>query len=146
MKLETTSRVALLCAFIFGITFSVHSQIRLDLNSASVEMPLFTDNSMDVLNSMTLSVFSDRENDNRTYMLTMYIQGNNIRIENNYYFKNKTFSFNSAPTKMFLSGDLMDYFELDNLEFYGYSREMYEQNGLPAGSYEICFSLVILFG
>jgi hypothetical protein len=88
-------------------------------------------------------LLNDQEEPSYQVALRMSIRGQGIELRTRPNFQPRPITLTFGQPVQLTAADLRQYFEIDNLDFIGYSRQAYlEAGGVPGGTYSICFEAV----
>ncbi|MBP6235752.1 MAG: hypothetical protein KA536_06410 [Saprospiraceae bacterium] len=106
------------------------------------QLPQLDDRAIMTSNAISLQLLNPKLLTGQVFKLGLTIEGRGIVLKSAYDFFPDPISIDGSPITYLNSVDLAPYFDIDNLDFYGYSKEDYEQyGGLPDGAYTVCFQL-----
>jgi len=126
--------------FFFSLSTCILGQVNLELSNSSFEFPYLDKGSFVRSNQLLLVANSTNPKDQRSYLVKMSIIGNGIELSSTNQ-QEISFNFSGAPTRVFNTLELAKYFDINSLDLKGISKNQYLENGLPEGSYELCFSV-----
>lgn len=93
-------------------------------------------------NSFQMQILNQKLVSGKRYKLSLTIKGRGIELKSSPEWYPKPIDLNGEPILNLTSYDLAPYFDIENLDFTGYSKEDYVlQGGVPDGSYNVCFQL-----
>jgi len=93
-------------------------------------------------NSFNMQILNQKLVSGKRYKLSLTIKGRGIELKSSPDWYPKPIDLNGEPILNLTSYDLAPYFDIENLDFTGYSKEDYVlQGGVPDGSYNVCFQL-----
>ncbi len=134
--------VVIILTFLLGsITdASSQNQVLINLQSLKQEFPVLKENFIATNNNFLLQANNQTSFKNLQLELSLSIKGNGIALTTNQNLANKNFELPAFATTILYANDLATYFDADNLDFSGFSKEDYKAgNPLPQGLYTICF-------
>lgn len=86
-------------------------------------------------------IMNDRNELSYQARLVVVIEGQGIRLSTRATFQPRPITLNYGIPVQVKGVDLAEYLNINNLDFQGYSREQYiQQGGLPDGMYTVCFT------
>ncbi|WP_020538784.1 fibronectin type III domain-containing protein [Lewinella cohaerens] len=130
------------------ISLTLIGQTAYPVTAAIQSMPPFSPSLSDWADPMNnrlgmTILLNDREEPGYQVRLRFKITGPGIEMRTNSNWIPSPIAISYGQVVQLTAADLRDYFELDHLDFLGYSREAYLLNGgLPEGTYSICVEVM----
>lgn len=88
-------------------------------------------------------LLNDAEEPSYQVRLRLKISGQGIEMRTRPSFQPRPITLNFGQAVQLTAADLREYFEIDNLDFIGYSRQAYlDAGGVPGGTYSLCFEAI----
>ncbi|MGB3079041.1 MAG: hypothetical protein WBB31_08210 [Saprospiraceae bacterium] len=117
------------------------AELFLNFQSTSLDFPSLSEKDIQYSNQFILQITNPKQGDENIYNLKLEIQGNGISMTS-LGRPGSGISFKFASQITFFSSDLAHFFDFDELEISGISREQYQLHGLPEGIYTVCFTAI----
>jgi len=119
----------------------LNAQMTVEVSASLFDFPLLDGQAIGKTNQFNIVVNNVTDKDDRLYKLEMSIEGQGITIRPN-RFSSVYVDFNSSSTVFLNSSKISHYFDIENLDLSGFTKESYYRNGLPEGLYKLCFNIV----
>lgn len=135
--------VVLLINLITYSSISAQSSIDVQIQSTSFDLPYFDQNKIAYSNIYLGQILNPRLERNKRLSLRFSIKSKAIEAFSDPASYPQPILLDGQPVINLNSSDLASYFDLENLIFNDYSKELYIQNeGFPEGNYQVCYELL----
>lgn len=120
--------------------FCGRNQVLINLQSLKQEFPLLNERYIASNNNFLMQINNQTSFNKLRIEFSLTIKGNGITITSNENLSGKSFDLSAYTSTILYATDLAPYFDAENLNFSGISKEDYLAGiPLPQGMYSICF-------
>lgn len=125
----------------FSINLKSQNELFIQFVTTTTVLPYFSEDEIRNSNSLILNIVAQHPDPTAKYVLRMDIYGPGIHLVS-MYSDNTILDFYQGGQLTLFSADLAPYFDLEQMQFEGLTKDEYRRYGLPDGSYRVCFQIM----